>query len=495
MDYHCLTHLTLSCPSFNIIILYHMSAQIPNHVFRGYDLRGLVGSELNKATVMLLAKGYATWLLERRIYDCVLGYDCRLSSPEFRDVMVDGLTLAGITVYDIGMTLSQIAYFAQYYFRTRGMVMITASHNPKEYNGFKFGTGFSETMLTEDVIAFRELVKSERFKSREIKGEHIQKDIKKDYIDDLFRHTDKIKKFKVVVDSCSATSGIFLPDILRQAGCEVIEQNTTPDGNFPAGTPDPTEREVQERLAKRVIMEKAEIGFSYDCDGDRIGVVDQKGNIIWNDILVALFAKDILDFLPGAKIIYNTLCSKVVDEVVTANGGTPVMWKTGHSFIKAKVRDETAPFGGELSGHIYFVDNFYGHDDGAIATLRLLAYLTRVNKSLYEAISELPDYISSPEIKLACPDAIKFQLVSDKIAGEIKKIYPHAKYVEIDGVRMDTQDEMLIIRASQNGPYLTVKFEAKNQQEYDKLKTQINKILHKYSEIDFKSGVNTRSLE
>lgn len=472
-----------------------MSAHIPDNVFRGYDLRGLVGKELDSQNVELLGRGYATWLLQRKIFDCIVGYDCRLSSVEFRDAMVKGLTESGITVYDIGMTLSQIAYFACYVFRTRGMVMITASHNPKEYNGFKFGTGYSETMLTEEIIELRDLVKSGKFVTRSPIGNIIKKDIKQEYIDDLKRRVDPIGKFKVVVDSCAATTGIYLPDILRSVGCEVIEQNCAPDGNFPVGTPDPTEHEVQERLAKRVIEEKADLGFSYDCDGDRIGVVDEKGTIMWNDVLVALFAKDVIRSLPKSKIVFNTLCSKVVSDVIVAEGGTPIMWKTGHSFIKAKVRDERAPFGGELSGHIYFVDNFYGHDDGAIASLRLLAYLSKTGKSLHEEVEMLPKYVSSPEIKVGCPDAIKFQLVTEKIGAEINKLYPTADYVEIDGVRMDTEKEMLIVRASQNGPYLTVKFEGKTQETYDILKKQVNEILHKFSEVDFTSGVNTTALE
>lgn len=471
-----------------------MSTQIPDHVFRGYDLRGVVDKDLNPENVEVLGRGYATWLLQRRVYDCVVGYDCRISSPSYRDALVKGLTESGITVYDIGMTLSQISYFAQYFFRTRGMVMITASHNPKEYNGFKFGTGYSETMLTEDIKAFRDLVKSGKFLTRSPKGQHIQKDIKEDYITDIFRRVGEIGKFKVVVDSCAATTGIFLPDVLRKAGCTVIEQNTKPDGTFPVGTPDPTERDVQERLAKRVVEEKADLGFSYDCDGDRVGIVDGNGGLIWNDTLVSLYSKDILEYLPGSKIIFNTLCSKQVDDVVKAAGGKPIIWMTGHSFIKAKVREENAPFGGELSGHFYFVDNFYGHDDGAIASLRLLSYLTRTKQSLATAISTLPKYVSSPEIKVGCPDAIKFQLVSEKIGGEIKKLYPSAKYIEIDGVRMDTDKEMLIVRASQNGPYLTVKFEGKTQIAYDTLKSQVNVILHTFPEVDFSSGVNTTAL-
>jgi len=467
---------------------------IPDHVFRGYDLRGVVGTDLNEERVEHLGRAYATWLLRRKVYDCVVGFDSRESSPRFRDSLVKGLTESGITVYDIGITLSQICYFAQYYFRTRGMVMITASHNPKEYNGFKFGTGFSETMVTEEIIAFRELAKSGNFVTRGTVGKVIKEDVFPVYMADLMRRVGKIRKFKVVVDSCAATTGLFLPKILREAGCEVIEQNTKLDSSFPVGVADPTEKEVQERLAKRVVAEKADLGFSYDTDGDRIGVVDQDGGLVWNDTLVSLFSKDILASLPGAKIVFNTLCSKQVDEVVRTSGGEPLIWKTGHSFIKAKVKEEHAPFGGELSGHFFFVDNFYGHDDGAIASLRLLAYLTAVNKSLKDAVAQLPHYYSSPEIKVGCPDSIKFKVVSEKIGGAIKKLYPDAKYIEIDGVRMDTEKEMLIVRASQNGPYLTVKFEAKSENMYETLKKQVNDILHAFPEIDFKSGVNVDSL-
>jgi phosphomannomutase / phosphoglucomutase len=470
-------------------------ATIPDHVFRGYDLRGLVGSELNEENVLLLAKGYATWLLQRRIFSCVVGYDCRLSSPKFHDVMVKGLTESGITVYDIGMTLTQISYFAQYYFKTRGLVMITASHNPKEYNGFKFGMGYSETMLTEQIIELRDIIKKNEFKSISPQGKHIVKDIKQEYIDDLFRHVLPISEFKVVVDSCASTTGIFLPEILRRAGCKVIEQNTTPDGNFPVGVADPTEREVQERLSKRVVAEKADLGFSYDCDGDRIGIVDEDGTLIWNDTLVSLFSKDILEFLPNSQIVYNVLCSKQVDEVIRQAGGKPLMWKTGHSFIKSKAKEEHASFGGELSGHFFFFDNFYGHDDGAMASLRILAYLSRKNQSLKQAIAQLPQYISSPEIKLGCPDNIKFDIVSGKLSAEIKKLYPNASYIEIDGIRMDTAKEMLVVRASQNGPYLTVKFEAKNQDDYNILKNQLSSILHNNSNIDFSKGTNTHALE
>jgi len=471
-----------------------MTNQIPDHVFRGYDLRGVVGPDLDEERVERLGKAYATWLIRRNVNDCVVGYDSRESSPSFRDALVKGLTESGITVYDIGMTLSQICYFAQYLFRTRGMVMITASHNPKEYNGFKFGTGFSETMVTEEIIEFRELTKSGDFISTGTKGKIIQQDVFPDYKADILRRVGKIRKFKVVVDSCAATTGIFLPEILRSVGCEVIEQNTKPDPTFPVGVADPTEKEVLERLGKRVLAEKADMGFAYDTDGDRVGVVDQDARMLWNDTLVSLFAQDIIGSLPKAKIVYNVLCSKQVDDVIRQNGGTPIMWTTGHSFIKAKVKEEHAPFGGELSGHFFFVDNFYGHDDGAIASLRLLSYLTKVNLSLKDAVNKLPQYISSPEIKVGCPDATKFKTVSKEIGDKVKAQYPNAVFTEIDGIRMDLPGNMFVIRASQNGPYLTAKFEAKTQEKYDELRKFVAKTLQEVNDIDMAKGVNTDAL-
>nr|MBP7843123.1 phosphomannomutase [Candidatus Woesebacteria bacterium] len=295
--------------------------------------------------------------------------------------------------------------------------------------------------------------------------------------------------------ACNTTSGMFYPDIFRQAGCDVVEQNTTLDGNFPLGVPDPTEIEVLERLAEGVKKAGADIGFAYDTDGDRMAVVDENGRTLWMDTIVALFSQDVLDTMPGAPIIYNTLCSRQVTEAIEKAGGKPIMWITGHSFIKAKVKAESAPFGGELSGHIYFTDNFYGHDDGAYASLRLLQYLERTNQKLSEAANKLSFYVSSPEIKFGLADEIKFEFISTKIREEFEKQWPTAKYIDIDGIRMDLEDRMAICRASQNGPYITVKFEGKTQEIYDEVKKQLKTILSKYSEIDWKSGVNTHALD
>lgn len=465
-------------------------------IFRGYDIRGLVGEHLSEEVYYKLGKAYATFLYGRQIQECVVGRDIRESSPKFQESFQKALLESGIDVIDIGLTLTQIMYFAQYHYLSKGGAIITASHNPIEYNGLKLAVGFSDTLITEEIQEIKKITESESFKSFDRKGEYREDDVFPAYKSDLFKRTKLNNSgLKVVVDAISATTGNFLPDILREAGCEVIEQNTEPDPTFPLGTPDPTERDVLERLAKGVKNNNADLGVAYDSDGDRLGVVDEEGNLIWNDVLVALFAKDIIHYLPNSPIVFNTLCSKTTSDVIKEEGGKPEMWLTGHSFIKAKVRETRAPFGGELSGHFFFMDNFYGHDDGAFATLRLLQYLKRTGESLKEAVDKLPKYVSSPEIKLGLTDEIKFQLIDEEISKDIKELFPNGEYVDIDGFRADSKEEMLIIRASQNGPYITIKFEAKTKKKYDELKLKIKAILEKYDQIKWDEGVNIHAFK
>ena len=461
-------------------------------IFRGYDIRGLVDVELSEDVYYTLGRAYATFLAQRRIGEATVGRDNRLTSDEYSKAFIQGLNDGGINTYDLGLALSQIVYFSAYEFKTKGAAMVTASHNPKEFNGLKLGTGYSETMVTDDIQYFKSLVESGKFS--EGKGTNQVADIFPSYKKHLLKHFNLQKKWKIVVDTCNTTSGMFYPDIFRSIGCEVVEQNTTLDGNFPSGVPDPTEVEVLERLGKGVRDANADIGFAFDTDGDRMAVVDEHGKTLWMDTIVAIFAKDILDFMPGAPIVYNTLCSRQVTEAIEKSGGKPVMWLTGHSFIKAKVKETNAPFGGELSGHIYFTDNFYGHDDGAYASLRLLQYLERKNQQLSEAVGELSIYVSSPEIKFGLADDIKFKFIDTVMKAEFEKRWPTAKYVTIDGVRADLDDRMAIVRASQNGPYITVKFEGKTQAVYDEMKGILKEILSAHPEIDWTKGVNTHAL-
>jgi len=471
-------------------------SKIDFSIFRGYDIRATVPEQLNEDVVRLIAKAYASFLYRRQITEAVIVQDNRLTSEEFKKYFIEELLRSGIDVIDNGLGLSPTMYFSQYHYLSKGGVMVTASHNPANYNGFKLANGFSDTLVTEEIQELVEIIKNKEFKKYGQKGKLKKDDVFPYYLSDLKKRIKLERKFKIVVDACNGTAGKFLPAIFKEFGCSVVEQNCKLDGNFPSGAADPTEKKVMQRLADRVKKEKADIGFAYDTDGDRLGIVDENGRFAWNDVLVALFAKDILSYMKGAKIVFNTLCSKIVGDTIKKSGGESVIWLTGHSFIKAKLKEERAPFGGELSGHFFFMDNFYGHDDGAYTSLRLLQFLSRKKTTLAKAIDELPKYVSSPEIKLGLADSIKFKFIDTKITKDIKKMFgKSAKYLSIDGIRADTKEEMIIIRASQNGPYMTIKFEAKTKDRYELLRKEISRILHSHKEIDFSYGVNAEEIK
>lgn len=473
--------------------MYKIVKQINPNIFRGYDIRGVIDEDLNEDVYYTLGRAYATFLTARRIKESAVGRDNRRNGEIYAKAIIAGLNDGGIDTIDIGLSMSQVVYYSSYEYKTKGGVMISASHNPGNYNGLKLSVGYSDTMITEEILEMRDIAAKGIFS--EGAGSNRKDDVFPSYLQTLLKLFNIKNNWKIVVDTCNATGGMFYPRIFREAGCTVIEQNTSLDSNYPLGDPDPTESKVLERLAIGVKAANADIGFAFDADGDRMSVVDDKGQILWMDTIVALFAKDVLETMPGSPIVYNTLCSRQVTESIVAAGGKPLMWLTGHSFIKAKVKEARSPFGGELSGHIFFMDNFFGHDDGAYACLRLLSYLERKKQKLSQLVAELPKYISSPEIKFGLADEIKFKFIAEVITAEFKKNWPTAEYIDIDGIRMDLPDQMAIIRASQNGPYATVKFEAKTQAGYEALKQTIKGILSKYKEIDLQKGTNTHALD
>ncbi len=472
------------------------------HVFRNYDIRGKVDEDLDATKVKALGRAYGTFLRHRKIRQAVVGRDCRLSSQEYQTALMKGMTAMGIDIIDIGLVMTQMMYFAQYRFQTNGGVMVTASHNPANFNGFKIGIGYSLTTGPQEVQELRRIIEEEDYLQSEEKGTIEKRDITEDYYHDVLKRIRLKKKFRVVVDSGRGTTGLFIPAILTRAGCEVIGKNLEPDGRFPIGTPDPTATAVMNRVREEVLKAKADIGCALDGDGDRIGIVDGAGNILWNDVLVAIFAQEILGRFPGSKIIYNTLCSQVVREVVKQNGGIPVMWLTGHAFIKEKIAAEAAAFGGELSGHFFFADNAYGHDDGSYAILRLLEYLSDKDTALDQLYTSFPVYISSPEIKIGCPDDKKAGVIH-ALSVRFKKDFPDAEITDDsvipgdDGVRADLPDGMIIFRYSQNGPYITVKFEAKDQTTYDERKKYVKDTLKSHPEMIWEDEltVNLSSLD
>jgi len=446
--------------------------KINPYIFRGYDLRGEVGKDLNPEIVEHIGKVFGTLLKRRGHKKAVICRDFRATSHEYSQSLIKGINFAGINTIDIGMELIGTFYWSQYFLDIPAGAYITASHNPAEYNGFKFAIGFSETTGEQDMQLLREMAEKDDFEKSEIPGANEEKKIRENYFNDLLKRIKFEKSFRVVIDPSNSTSGEIIPELLKKFGCEVVEKNCQLDPSFPLGTIDPTETRVIERLKNEVLSEKADIGFSFDADGDRIGIADEKGNIIWNDILLAIFAASILKKHPGATIMYNILCSKAVEETILKNNGKPFMWRVGHSFLKKKNQEIQAAFIGELSGHFFFSADFYNHDDGIYSMLSLLSYLSETGQSLSEAASLIPKYISSPEIKIGCPDEIKAVLIN-KVSAKLRQDFPGAKIIDDeragDGARLETGTSMFVVRYSQNGPYITIKFEAKTQEEYDEL--------------------------
>jgi phosphomannomutase / phosphoglucomutase len=466
--------------------------KVNSAIFRGYDLRGLVGVDLSPELAEHLGRAFGTYLKRHNITEAVVGRDSRATSPEYSEHLIKGLSAVGIDVADIGMVLVGTFYWSQHYLKRPGGVYVSASHNPPEFNGFKFANDYSETLVSDGMKELLRLVQEEDYEESETPGAVKKQDISEAYYSDVLERLPVARKLKVVVDPGCTTAGAWAPELLRRAGCEVIEHNTTVDPSFPLGVADPTEVSVLERLRDEVLAAGADVGFTYDADGDRIGIVDEKGGLIWNDVLVALFAADVLRDHPGAKIMFNTFCSRTVAETISAKGGEPFMWRTGHSFLKKKNQEVKAAFIGELSGHFFFSADFYNHDDGLYSSMRLVRYLAANNKTLSELVAELPQYVSSPEIKLACADDKKVALV-EKLVPIVRQDFPGAEVIEDeragDGVRLETDDSMFVIRYSQNGPYLGIKFESKTQEGYDKLRKYLVELLRRFPEVEWENKI------
>lgn len=471
---------------------------VNKQIFRGYDIRGIAGIDLNQEIVEHIGKAHGTYLQNRGISQAVVGRDCRLTSEEYSQAFIKGLNSVGVNVVDIGLTMVGTFYWSQYFLNIKGGAFITASHNPGEYNGFKLAADLSETLVSDGIQEVLSLVETENYFNSETLGSTEEKDITQNYFTDILSRLPNRSKLKILIDPSHTTAGILAPKLFRQAGFEVVEKHCNIDGTFPLGTPDPTESIVAKRLSQEVVEAGADIGFTFDADGDRIGIVDEKGGIIWNDVLVAIFATDVLQKHLGDKIMYNTLCSKIVEDTILKSGGQPFMWRTGHSFLKKKNQEVKAAFIGELSGHFFFSADFYNHDDGLYSALRVVDFLSRDGRSLSQIVDSLPKYISSPEIKIGCPDDKKVALMP-VIAEKLKNDFPGAQVIDDeragDGVRLNSPDSMFVVRYSQNGPYLTVKFEAKTEEKYQELKKYIYETLRLYPEINWSEGVNLESLE
>lgn len=438
----------------------------PN-IFRQYDIRGVVKTDLTDEVITDIGRGFGTYLASMGYRSVTIGRDNRHSSRGFRDAIISGLVSTGCNVTDLGLIPTPLLYFSLYHLKPNGGVMITGSHNPPEFNGFKLCVG-KTSIYGEEIQNIRKIIESRDFASG--KGSVSEFNIVRPYIQFV---KEKIafdrKDIRVVVDAGNGTAGIIAPLLLRAIGCEVKELYCNLDGSFPNHFPDPTIEENLNELRKVVISNNADIGIAYDGDADRIGVVDEKGNIIWGDHLMILFAREIIKKRPGAKIIFEVKCSQNLHDEIIKYGGVPIMWKTGHSLIKEKMHTEKALLAGEMSGHIFFADNYLGYDDAIYASCRIIQILSNSTVGLYSMLSNVPKVYSTPEIRVECPDEDKFSIV-DELRDYFKDRY---NVIDIDGVRIIFEDGWALVRASNTQPVLVLRFEAKSEARLRELKDMV----------------------
>ncbi|MGO9263672.1 MAG: phosphomannomutase/phosphoglucomutase [Candidatus Binataceae bacterium] len=424
-------------------------------VFREYDIRGVVEDDFDDDFIVKLGRAYATLLLEAGKRTITLGRDCRLSSDALRDLLLEGLLPAGINVVDIGIVPTPLLYFSVAHWKMDGGAMITGSHNAAEYNGFKLGVGPS-TIFGEEIQRVRQIIETDGFRTTGTKGTLTGRPVIPDYNEYIKTHITLKPGMKVAVDGGNGCGGVIAAPLMSAMGIETVELYIEMDGNFPNHHPDPTVEENMRDLQAAVKKSGAQIGIAYDGDADRIGAVDENGRIVWGDELMVAYSRSILKERPGAAIIGDVKCSRRLYEDVARNGGHPIMWKTGHSLIKAKLKQENAALAGEMSGHMFFNDRYYGFDDAIYASFRLLEILGREGRGLGAILADLPQTKFTPEIRLDCPDDQKFEVV--RKAAE----YFRANYetIDIDGARVNFPGGWGLVRASNTQPALVLRFEA-----------------------------------
>ncbi|MBP9627243.1 MAG: phosphomannomutase/phosphoglucomutase [Synergistaceae bacterium] len=436
--------------------------RVPAHIFREYDIRGIADQELSSETVHLIGRAYGSYLTDLGIFEVTVGGDARHSTPRIKEAAIAGLREVGVSVIDIGLVSSPCFYWSLYHFGVEGGIMVTGSHNPKEFNGLKLALG-KMTLWGDEIQEVYRIIAENRFAKTEHKGNLRFEEINAPYIDMLVsKITLGPKKLKVVLDSGNGTGGLYGPEMVRRIGCEVVELFSEPNGDFPNHHPDPTKREYLTQLIDTVIKEKADLGIGFDGDSDRIGVVDDKGEVLWGDQLMLLYWKEILPKHPGAKVIVEVKSSMILPEETEKMGGKPIWWKSGHSLIKAKMKDEDALFSGEVSGHMFFADEFFGFDDAFYAAGRLLRILSFSDKKLSDMLAEIPAYPSTTETRFDCPDEIKFQVVE-----RVRENAKDQKTITIDGVRILYPEGWGLLRASNTQPVLVARCEGRTQADLE----------------------------
>jgi phosphomannomutase / phosphoglucomutase len=455
-------------------------------LFREYDIRGIVGKELTETMAQQIGRAFATMSGEHGVKTVSVGRDGRESSPALRDSLVRGLTAGGLNVVDIGVCPTPVLYFSLFNLPVEGGLMITGSHNAAEYNGFKLCIG-KEAIHGEEIQRLRKVMEAGRFSSGH--GSVTERPLIPDYLAYLKKNFSAVHAdhLHVVIDCGNGAAALVAKEAIEQLGCRVTGLYCDLDGRFPNHHPDPTVVENLEDLIKTVKKTRADVGIGYDGDADRIGAVDERGNILWGDRLMVVYSRDILASRPGSTILSEVKASQSLYDDIQKHGGRPIMWKTGHSLIKAKMKEESAVLAGEMSGHMFFADRYFGYDDAIYASCRLVEILAKTGKTLSSLVADLPETSVTPEIRVDCPDAVKFQLVQRvqarfveqaKAKRPVGQAGPIRDVVTIDGVRVIFHDGWGLVRASNTQPALVLRFEASTPQRLTAIRQAVEAELH-----------------
>ena len=440
-------------------------------VFREYDVRGIVDTDLTFEFSYNLGRAIGTYAVPRGVKIMTLGMDCRLSSPEYHDALGKGIVSTGIDIIDVGLCATPMLYFSIRHFNAGGGIMVTGSHNPPRFNGFKICVG-PDTIYGQEIQELRKIMEGEKYISG--KGVSRLRDITRPYEDYLFKNVKVKEDLNIVVDAGNGVGGVFALPLLNRFGCKVIDIYCNPDGRFPNHFPDPTILENLTELITLVKKNKSDIGIAYDGDADRIGVITDQGDILWGDELLLLFSRFILQKIPGAAIIGEVKCSQKLYQDIEKHGGRPIMWKAGHSLIKSKMKEEKSPLAGEMSGHMFFADRYFGYDDAIYASIRLLEILSSSGKKISEILSDVPKTFTTPEIRVDCPDHIKFRVV-EEVKEHFRKDH---KIIDVDGARIPFDDGWGLVRPSNTQPVLVLRFEALTEERLHRIKETVENVLN-----------------
>ena len=439
-------------------------------IFREYDIRAIVDKDLTDHDVVLIGKAFGTYLRSENRSKVTVARDCRLSSENYEHLLIDGLLATGCDVVDIGVCPTPVFYFSIRHFKNEGGVIVTASHNPPEYNGFKLCSGY-DTLFGEQIQKVRQIIENRIF--AEGSGSTRTADGITPYKKFLQDNVKLARPLRVGIDAGNGTAGVVAVPIIRNLGCEVFDLYCDMDGNFPNHEPDPTVVKNMQDLTGLVREKGLDVGIGYDGDGDRIGVIDEKGDIIWGDQLMIIYAREILSRKPGATFLSEVKCSQSLYHDIEKHGGRAIMWKTGHSLIKQKMKEVKAELAGEMSGHMFFADRYFGYDDAVYASCRLLEILAATGKSITELLSDVPRTYTTPEIRVPCPDDRKFQVVKD-VTEYFRQRYD---IIDIDGVRVLFKDGWGLVRASNTQPVLVLRFEAPSQTRLSEIQSLVESVL------------------